>query len=56
MKIEADQKRHMIIIDGKHYRVEEENGKPKIIEIQTKDYDKKINEIAKKLIDAVDKN
>lgn len=57
MKIEADEKRHTVVIDGQHYVIEEnDKGKHEIIKIDVKEYDSKIKEIAEKLVDAVDKN
>ncbi len=57
MKIEADGKRHTIIVDGQHYVVEDDGkGKHEMIKIDVKEYDKKIKEIAEKLTEAVDKD
>lgn len=58
MEIKADASRHTIIVDGQHYCVEEsEDGKTHtMIKIDINEYDKKIREVASKLIDAVDKN
>lgn len=58
MEIKADASRHTIVVDGQHYCVEEsEDGKKHtMIKIDIKEYDKKIKEIAEKLIEAVDKN
>lgn len=57
MEIKADAKRHTVVIDGQHYVIEEnEKGKHEITKINVKEYDKKIQEIAQKLVGAIDKN